>query len=180
MNPAEQFLIYTENLFGKEPEIFKGSNPKDGGVSPAVFCFRDIPELGKSTLVSYGLSLADHPEWKLNRKPELLLVVDELDTEWAVLLADLITDSRGEIPYLYGHRIEIPWKVGNSNVNRFVVFAPLHVPQAHYLDIDVNQSYRICLNALYPLTPGESQVMDMIGFENFWKDPNFNLETVKK
>lgn len=180
MNTAERFLVYIETLFGKEAEIVKGSDPNDGMPPPAVFCFRDVPEKGKFTMVSYGLSLADHADWKLNRKPELILSIDDLNKEWAVLLADMISAARGKIPFLYGHRIEIPWKIEGSNVNRFVVFAPITLTQEQFMDIDINQPYRICLNGIYPLTPGESQVIDMIGFENFWKDPNFDLGTVKK
>lgn len=180
MNPAEAFLNYTEQLFDKEAEIVKGTSAVDGLIEPAVFCFKDVPKSGSYTFVSYGLSIAELPEWKLGRRPELLLTIDSPHKEWGIVLADLISQTRGRVPFSYGHRIDLGQKVEGSNVTQFTVFAPLHLKQEDFLDIDVGQEYKICLNAVYPLTIGESQVIDMIGFENFWKDPNFNLETILK
>jgi hypothetical protein len=180
MKPATLFLNYLESLFKQEAIIFRGASSEDGLIEPAALVFENVPEIGFMTVVTYGLSFTNHEDWKLNRRPELVLTIDSLDKDYAIALADLVSSSRGKIPYLYGERINTGKIFKNSNVSGFVVFAPLFVPKEAYLDIDLGFDYNVCLNGIYPITNGENEIIDMIGFENFWKDGNFNLKTFHK
>ena len=105
MKPATLFLNYLESLFKQEAIIFRGASSEDGLIEPAALVFENVPEIGFMTVVTYGLSFTNHEDWKLNRRPELVLTIDSLDKDYAIALADLVSSSRGKIPYLYGERI---------------------------------------------------------------------------
>ena len=180
MKPATLFLQYLESLFQKEAEIIKSDLEGDGIIAPSILIFNNVPKEGHMTAITYGLSLANHDAWMLNRKPELVLTIDTLDKDYALAIANLVATSRGLVPYLYGSQINTGKIFKNSNVSGFVIFAPKTISREFFLDIDVGLDYKICLNGIYPITDGESEIIKMIGFENFWKDDNFNLTTFRK
>ena len=178
--PATLFLNQLETLLGKDPEFYKGVPARDGMKEPAILVFKDVPEKDSMTCVTYGLSMGRHEKWTQGRRPELILTVDTHDVEWAIELVNLVSTARGDFPFSYGQRIKLSRKMDNSNVSSFVIFAPVFLSREQFMDIDVGLDFKICLTGMYPITNGESEVIDMIGFENFWKDETFNLSTVRK
>ena len=57
--------------------------------------YPDLPEAGMITGVTYGLSCADHPEWRFGR-PEFVVTVSSRDEAWPLAAAWLGERFRGE------------------------------------------------------------------------------------
>ena len=64
--PIENYLDHLDNIFAVEPEfnIFDSINPELSGVTCIIY--KNIPEKGMITGVTYGLSLEKHNEWLEN------------------------------------------------------------------------------------------------------------------
>ena len=81
----EIFLRHIEEIFGTAGLIKKHDCPRGGG-PVSVFIYRNIPESGMVTGVTYGLSRYPHPDWKLSR-PEMIISVESGDDMWIVPLS---------------------------------------------------------------------------------------------
>ncbi|MEQ8477575.1 hypothetical protein [Fulvivirga sp.] len=79
--PIEKYLSHLDNIFQTEPEFFGGDKKNEqSGVTSIVYS--ELPESGMITGLTYGLSLVEHPDWKMGR-PELLISVESTDKSWA-------------------------------------------------------------------------------------------------
>src|SRR5262245_45461134 len=89
-NDDELFLSHIEMLLGKKADSFSRIDASEPSLPPihAIF-FHDVPEPGYTTAVTFGLSLANHPEWKVG-KPELLLCVQSADEAWGEAVASVV------------------------------------------------------------------------------------------
>ena len=64
----ERYLAHLDSLGGGIEPAFNridGEQSGDGGI--AVIRYDDLPDLGVSTALTYGLSLAEHPEWRFGK-----------------------------------------------------------------------------------------------------------------
>lgn len=174
-NPAEIFLNRVERYFGAEPQFYKGIPAKDNLIPPAVMVFKNFPEYGFTTCVTYGLSFSDHPDWKMKRRPELVMTVNSRNIIWATTLADLVSEMRGQFPFSYGQTIMCPEKITEkSAMDGFLIFAPPFLTKDQYLDIDIGVDYKICLTGAYPVTRNEVELLNRDGLEKFWKKDGFD------
>lgn len=142
--------------------------------------YRDVPDSGAITGVTYGLSEVAHPEWRAGR-PELIITVDSTDVAWALALADVANALRGECPFAYGDVIDVGKRIASgSEMSAFVVFAPSILEREQFLGIDVGGPQPVNLAGMYPIYDTEREVIRRSGLEHFWNHPNFDLYDVKR
>jgi len=174
--PAEVFLKKMESYFGEGPQFYKGMPAKDGLMPPAVMVFKNFPEHGFMTCVTYGLSFSNHPDWKMKRRPELVMTVNSWNLDWATALADMASEMRGQLPFSYGQTVLCPGKITEkSAMDGYLIFAPPFLTREQFLDIDIGVAdYKICLTGAYPVTRNEVQLLTRDGLEKFWKRDGFD------
>src|SRR6478736_7258279 len=97
---VERYLEHLDRLSGGvEPEFFPiGSH--DSGPNVTSIVYHNVPEPGLLTSLTYGLSLADHEEWRLGR-PELCISMRSDDTTWGLAVAHLASTLAGNCPFCY-------------------------------------------------------------------------------
>jgi hypothetical protein len=81
---VERYLAHLDRLSGGVEPLFQPiESTKPGLKRIAVMIYKDLPEPGYITGFTYGLSLGDHPDWRLGR-PELCISVrsDKIDWPW--------------------------------------------------------------------------------------------------
>ncbi len=180
MEPEEKYITYLDSVFQIEPIIYtnKFIDSPQGRVSAIVY--RDIPDTGFVTSVTYGLSLKIHPEWKFGR-PELSLTVKSKMQEWGTITG-YVADSFGdECLFKYGQVINIGQRIADdSEMTAFFVFAPSILSKELYSSIDIGLPYKINLAALYPIYESEIKVLHKIGLKRFWHHPDFDMYDIQR
>lgn len=178
--PAERYLAHLDQVFQTEPEFFRNESLVEGQPGVTAIVYRDIPEKGMVTGLTYGLSLVPHPDWKLSR-PELLISVESTDTAWAQVAAAVANRLRGQCPFSYGETIRFRETVADeSKMDAFLVFAPSILEDVDYLGIDIGAPYRINIAGLYPVHDEEIQLIETWGLEKFWQHPDFDIYDVRR
>ena len=175
---AAVFYEYLGGLFGKEDDIrsIESSKPE----LPAVHCFfyKDLPEPGTMTMVTYGISEANHPDWKLGR-PELVVSLDSEDMAWGMAAAHMAEAARGDFAFAYSQILNFDRPISEeSEMTAFFLFAPsfLNEEQAKL----ALPSKTIFLYGAYPLYPGETELFERDGLEKFWHTPGFDLYNIQR
>ncbi len=173
----EIFLSYLNNVFGEEDTILQ-HEAADGGPKVSVFVYKDLPEPGMITGVTYGLSLRPHPDWKLGR-PELIVSMKSLDTAWPYAAAYFAAEFRGEKRFSYGDVLTMDDPIADdTEMNGFIVFAQgildAQPPHLRMNDFDLNFSQ------LYPIHTSELPIYSELGLEAFWKHPDYGIDDPKR
>jgi hypothetical protein len=92
---VENYLAHLDRLSdGIEPTFRRVESTKPGLQSVTVMIYKDLPEPGHLTALTYGLSLAEHPDWR-SGSPELCTSVRSTDIAWA--LADYLPRDYAEV-----------------------------------------------------------------------------------
>jgi hypothetical protein len=178
--PVEKFMAHLDRIFQTEPEYYKEESETDGIAGVTSIVYKDIPEKGMTTGITYGLSLGNHPDWKLGR-PELIITVDSKDTSWAQVAGYLANSLRGNCPFSYSNTINFREKISDeSEMDAFLVFAPSILDKKDFANIDIGLSYKINIAGLYPIYASEMEYIDKNGLEKFWKHPNFDMYNVNR
>ncbi|MCL2636860.1 MAG: suppressor of fused domain protein [Oscillospiraceae bacterium] len=174
---AEIFLNNITDMFG-EPYIIRTVKHENNSLPISVMFWRDIPEEGILTSVTYGLSEANHPDWKYS-KPEIILSLETDDESWGIGTAIFASDFQGEKSFTYGSIFTTDTPISNeSEMTGFFVFAPSFLEQA---DATIHlPDYKVHLSGMYPIYKEEVDVYNEIGLEKFWKHPNFDLYNVNR
>jgi len=178
--PIEKYLEHLDNIFQVEPEFFteKSLNENYPGVTNIVY--RDIPEKGMITALTYGISLIKHEDWKLGR-PELCISVESTDISWGQVAGFIGNYLRGKSNFCYGQTINFREKVSDeSEMDAFLIFAPSILDKEDYLGINIGLDYKINIAGLIPIYSSEIDKYDEIGLEKFWHHPNFGLYNVNR
>lgn len=169
---AEEFLARIETLFGKEETILRVETTHPGLPNVSVFVYRDFPEQGLLTVVTYGLSAAHHPLWKLAR-PELVLTIASQDAAWAEAVGWVAERFRGEHPFSWGSAVSSDgaW-TSETSMSAFLVFAPagLSREQAR-LELPTKV---VQLTGVYPIYQRELALLAREGLERFWGRAEFD------
>jgi len=171
---VERYLAHLDHLSGGvEPEFFRiGSH--DSGPNVTSILYRALPETGLLTAFTYGLSLAEHQEWKVGR-PELCISVSSDDVRWGLAIGNLASTLAGDCPFRYGDTIDIGEPITEgTRMSAFVVFAPSVVDREHYLNVlgepeDAAPSEVINIAGMYPIYNSEREFIHAEGLEAFWK-----------
>lgn len=147
---------------------------EDGGPNVTSIVYRDLPEAGLLTSLTYGLSVADHPEWTLGR-PELCISVRSDDRRWGMAIAYLASALAGRCPFRYGDVIDFGEPVTDTTrLSAFVVFTPLVIDKADFLNVlgepeEAGPADVIHIAGMYPIHQSEREFIHSEGLEAFWK-----------
>ncbi|WP_405246170.1 suppressor of fused domain protein [Cellulophaga sp. Asnod2-G02] len=178
--PVEKFMDHLDRIFQVEPEYFRNVSEIDGIAGVTSIVYKDVPDKGMITGITYGLSLVDHPAWEFGR-PELIITVDSKDTTWAQVAGYLANSLRGNCPFSYSNTINFREKISEeSNMDSFLVFAPSILDKKDFTNIDVGLDYNITIAGLYPIYSSEIAYINQNGLEKFWKHPNFDMYDVNR
>lgn len=176
---AERFLAHLDRLSGGiEPKfhLIKSTHPGQPPITAIVY--RDIPGPGFLTGITYGLSLSEHPDWRLG-KPELIISVRSEDIAWVTVIADFAEELRGECPFTYGGTLNHGQKVSpESDMTAFCVFAPGSLDRED-AEIDLGD-YKVFLSGCYPIYESERQFIQARGLEAFWTGFDWDVNSVKR
>lgn len=166
---AERYLAHLDGLSGGvEPRFVPVDSTKPGLQRVMVLAYEDLPE-GLLTAVTYGLSLAEHADWRLG-KPELCISVGSTDLAWALAIGTLAERLRGDCPFSYGNTINFGERVSpDSEMTAFAVFAPSVLDPEDYSGIDVGDEKPISLAGCYPIHEVEKDYIAEHGLEAFWR-----------
>jgi hypothetical protein len=178
--PAERFLEHWEKAIGKTPDLFRGESLTKNLPAVSTLVFRDFPEKGMVTGITYGLSLARHPNWKHGR-PELVITMEADDLAWPLTAGIMANRLRGDCPFSYGNTINFGEPIAEgSPLESFFVFAPASLEEKDYVDIEIGKDYKITVAGLYPIYATEIQKINDWGMEKFWKHPGYDLYNPKR
>jgi hypothetical protein len=173
----EIFLSHIENIFGPAELIRKHDCPR-GGVPVSVFIYRNIPDTGMITGITYGLSCFPYPGWKLAR-PEMIISIESEDAMWAWTAAYFCAEFRGEKPFSYGDvfTTEAPL-ASDTKMDGLLIFAQ-SILDKELEAIELND-YRVHFSQFYPIYRSELEAYRKIGLERFWKHENFAMYDPKR
>jgi hypothetical protein len=175
-----RFLDHLGSIFEQEPEFFPFDSRLPGVSRVVCLVYRDAPEPGSITGVTYGLSEVSHPDWVLGR-PELCISLDSSDVSWPLAAGEVVNQLRGKCPFLYGEVIDFGEAIADeSAMSAFFVFAPSILRHQDYAGIDVGGSLPINIAGLYPIYGSERALIAGMGLERFWNHPNFDLYDVRR
>jgi hypothetical protein len=119
----ETFLDHIDGLFAQKAEYFKVTDESE---RPHVWVavYRDLPDTGDLTAVTYGLSSIDYRAWTLGR-PELLISVKSPNPDWGLAAGHLVKRFRGVYPFSIGNILRFGGRITDeSDLSAFFVFAP--------------------------------------------------------
>jgi hypothetical protein len=168
----EIFLSYLNETFGEEDTILQ-HEPADGGPKVSVFVYKNLPEPGMITGVTYGLSWHSHPDWKLSR-PELIVSMESLDTAWPFSAAYFAGEFRGSKRFSYGDVFTMDDPIADdTEMNGFFLFAQI-ILDANPPHLKLNR-FDISFSQLYPIYSSELPLYRGLGLEAFWKHPDFEI-----
>lgn len=178
-NRLERFIEHIEKVFLQEPEIFHFEPASKNSLGCSVFVYRDIPEPGYLTAVTYGLSLYPNKAW-VDSRPELIILVESTDINWARILGYLVSSYELQVDFSYGEIINFGEQISTeSKMDSFFIFAPSILERKDFMDIDI-LDYKIHLTGIYPIYSSEIETIDTIGLEAFMKDKKYDLYSVKR
>jgi len=178
MTDFEAFGQQITGLFGHEHVIRKIESTRPGLPPVSCFIYHDFPEPGTTTGVTYGLSVADHPDWRYG-KPELIVTVKSCDESWALATAFLAEQFRGEKSFTYGSVFTFTEPIcSESQMCGFFVFTPAILNQKT-MKIQL-PSTTINLSGMYPIYAGETEFINNVGPEEFWRLAELDLLDVKR
>ena len=180
MTPIEKYLQHLDNIFQVEPEFYKENSLDKGHTGVTNIVYKNIPEKGMTTALTYGLSTVKHKDWEYGR-PELCISVESTNDAWAQIAGFLANQLRGKFPFCYGQTINFRGRISDdSDMDAFLIFAPSILDREDFLDVDIGLDYKINIAGLYPIYSSEFKKIDELGLEGFWKHPNFDLYNLKR
>lgn len=177
---ASRFLDHLDAVFALEPKFVAFESLMPGLPKVTCMVYRDVPEKGWTTGVTYGLSLGDHPSWTVGR-PELTITVESPDEVWPLAVAQMANKLRGRCPFTYGERINFGEPVSeDSDMSAFFVFAPSILPPEVSRDIDVGARLPLNISGVYPIHAAEMATIEKIGLKAFWHHPDYDQFSVTR
>lgn len=180
VTPVDLYLDHLNKIFQQEPLFFKNESEIEGLPGVTSIVYKDIPEPGFITGLTYGLSLVNHPAWKFSR-PELCITVNSNDIIWGQVAGYVANRLRGSCPFTYGETIDFKEKISlDSEMGAFFVFAPSILDRSDFSNIDIGADYKITISGLYPMYRDELEAFTQIGLEKFWHHPHFDLYNVNR
>jgi hypothetical protein len=172
--PVEKYLNHLDAIFQTEPVFYKEESTIEDLPGVIIIVYKDIPEPGYITGITYGLSLVNHPDWKFGR-PELSITMASSSLDWPAAMGYLANNLRGEFNFSYGQAIEFGQISDESEMDAFFIFAPAIIKKEDYLNIDIGLDYKINIAGLYPIYSAELEIYHQIGLEKFWHHPDFDI-----
>jgi hypothetical protein len=171
------FLDHLRGIFGEEDAIH-GAPAEDGGPPVSVFVYRNIPDEGMITGVTYGLSLIPYPAWKFSR-PEMIVAVQSLELDWPIAASTFVASFRGKKTLQYGDvfTTDVPL-APDTKMDGFLVFAQ-SILSEESVSLQMN-NYKLHFSQFYPIYRSELSAYDQLGLEAFWKHKDFDMYDVTR
>lgn len=180
MTPIEKYLEHLDNIFQQEPEFYNNESLIEGIKGVTSIVYKNIPEEGFITAITYGLSLVKHEDWKFGR-PELCISVKSENLDWGIVAGFIANRLRGKSPFCYGEVIDFGEQISkDSEMDAFLIFAPSTLQKEDYLDIDIGTDYKINIAGIYPIYSEEITIYNEIGLKEFWFHPQFDNYSVTR
>jgi len=180
MTPQQQYLEFCERNFGRPVDdirVWKSSNPQLPDV--AALIWRDHPEIGTLTAVSYGLSLMEKDEW-VKGKPELMIRLDTDSLNWPLAMAYFIDAFREEKSFRYLTILTMDEKISDeSGMQGFFTFGPPVIEGESSTFVRENE-LPINLIGFYPIYLGERELLPQVGLDAFWNHPDYDMFSVTR
>lgn len=175
-----RFLEHLDGIFRVEPDFYPIESVQAELPKTLCMVYRDIPEPGWITGVTFGLSEGEHAEW-LGGHPELMISIASSDLSWPLAIAELANRLRGRCPFCYGDVIHFGGPMASdSEMSAFFVFVPAILERRYFADIDVGAEYPIHIAGMYPLYDSERAVIGEIGLESFMEHPHYDMYAVDR
>lgn len=126
------------------------------------------------TGVTYGLSLAGHPEQEPGVRPELMISLESSDSLWAWNVAYFAAEYRGLRAFQHGEVffVEEPL-AGDTKMEGMLVYKTTVIPPESAV-VKLPQ-YQICFSQLYPMHRSELLVYERYGLPALWNDEGFEI-----
>ena len=175
---AELFLEHLDNLTGADPR-FNLFGP-EGESLPRItsIVYPDSPEPGLLTAFTYGLSLADHADWKLGA-PELVICVESEDSAWGWAIAEVAARLRGRCPFSIGNTINFHDQIaGESDMSAFFVFYPSVLDREAATVKLPDRTVHVV--GMYPIYEAEISLIQQIGPVAFWDLDGYDCYSVHR
>jgi hypothetical protein len=174
---AELFIAHLESLFGAEDAIHSADAP-DGGPPVSVFVYKNVPDQGMITGVTYGLSVFPLPAWKASR-PEMIVSVESLDVGWPCAAATFASSFRGQKKFSYGDVFTTDAPLNDdTQMDGFLVFAQSILDEA-VNGVQLND-YKVHFSQFYPIYRSELKAYEKLGLEGFLKHPDFHMYDIRR
>jgi hypothetical protein len=171
------FLDHLDSIFGEADAIHQ-ADAEDGGPPISVFVYRNVPDEGMITGVTYGLSLVPYPAWKFSR-PEIIVSVQSLQLDWPLAASTFVASFRGKKTFQYGDVFTTDLPLApDTKMDGFLVFAQSILPQ-EFVSVEMND-YKIHFSQFYPIYRSELSAYNKLGLEGFWKHPGFDMYDVTR
>jgi hypothetical protein len=171
----EEYLTRLDRFSGgAEPRFFPVDPPPEGAHKITTIIYQDLPDHGFLTALTYGLSLADHPEWTLGR-PELCISVRSSDERWGHAIGYLASTLIHACPFGYGDTINFGEPIAtDTTMTAFVVFAPAVLDRADYMNVldappGADPADVVNIAGMYPIYDSERHFIHAEGLERFWQ-----------
>jgi hypothetical protein len=169
---VEKYLAHLDRLSGGvEPRFLPVASTHEGLKGVTVLAYRNLPD-GLATALTYGVSLAHHPDWR-NGSPELCLSVRSDDDRWPWAMGHIAEQLRGSCPFSYGNTIDFGERIcPDSPLTAFVVFAPAVVDRDDCrIDVSIpgHEGHDVIhLTGMYPIHEVERQYIAAHDLKSFW------------
>lgn len=177
--PPKPYLDFLRKTFGRYDVILKHDCPR-GGREVSVYVFRDCPEPGMITGVTYGLSEEPVPGSEDGAaRPELVVSLESTDTLWAWNAAFFAAEYRGLRAFSPGEMYFADEPLASdTRMDGLLVYAPSVVP-AEKAFIK-GPSGLIHLVQLYPMYRSELVVYERYGLPALWNHAGFEIYNPKR
>ncbi len=167
-----RYLQGLVELVGKQP-LVRGLLPDEPELGRVLTAsFPDFPAPGALTGFTYGLSLADHPDWTAGR-PEVCICVRTQDEEWVEAAATMVEILRGKFSFAPGKVLNRVEPVVEESAMRCFLMERLSVPGWDAgVQIEVGDQGQepdvISLVQAYPIHSSEMAFIMDHGAVDFW------------
>lgn len=126
-----------------------------------------VPEVGSTTVFTFGISSVRHESWIAGRAPELVISLNTTDDDWWLALAAFCLGLRGICPFSLGTVLRLGRRISaQSEMSAYLLFWPtiLDKDQQH-----LNLPDRcITFVQAYPIFDSEVGLIAQLGPENFF------------
>ena len=173
MNNAELFVRHMDSITGRSEDIIQKIESTHSGLpSVAVFVYKNWPEPGFITGFTFGLSTANHPDWKFGR-PELMISMESLDEAWPLAMGYMAESLRGKCPFCYGNTINFNAPISEeADLDAFLIFAPPYLTREQ-MAVPLGD-FTCNIAGMYPLFRSEVALYEKLGLKQFWDLPDWD------
>lgn len=166
---VERYLAHLDSLTGGAEATYLPAE-QSGDAAPVVAAaYANLPEPAFLTIFTYGVSLANQPEWT-SGKPELCMTVRSTDLRWAKALAAMGQAMRTKCPFTYGDTVDFGTPITpDTAMSQVVCFAPAVLEQDAATGIDLGDHQPVNLIGCYPIYDREAAFIQQHGLPRFWE-----------